>query len=72
MVYPNPSTCLSNVCIMEFFSSLSGSSLNILTVACFIVAFGGPFHTLIILCIKKLGTFFFFFLRAEGEKADYD
>lgn len=36
-----------------FFSSLSGSSLNILTVASFIVASGRPFHTLIILCIKK-------------------
>lgn len=68
MVDPNPSTCLSNVCIMEFFFSFSGSSLNILSVACFIVAFGGQFHTLIILCIKKLGIISFFLFL----KADYD
>lgn len=50
----------------KFFSSLSGSSLNILTVASFIVASGRPFHTFIILCIKKLSTFCVF-LKAEGE-----
>lgn len=43
-----------------FFSSLSGSPLNILTVTSFIVASGRPFHTLIILCRKKWSEHYLF------------
>lgn len=67
MVRPShPPACLMFVS-WNFFSSLSGSSLNILTVASFIVASGRPFHTLIILCIKKWSEYYLFFLKAEGE-----
>lgn len=47
-----PPACLMFVS-WNFFSSLSGSPLNILTVASFVVASGRPFPTLIILCRKK-------------------
>lgn len=60
MVRPSHPPAYSCLYRRIFFSSLSGSSLNILTVASFIVASSRPFHTLIILCIKKWSEYYLF------------